>query len=154
MILDLRPRAGIFRIEDQLPKDEGWIHTPYPDPLTKAEPWTVGVGHTGPDVIPGQDWSDEQIQTTFTKDLREAQADLARVFPFVISLDPVRRGALENMCFQLGITRLRKFVDMFAAAEKHDWPLAAAEALDSTWARQTPNRAQRIAQQLKTGIWY
>jgi len=150
----LKPRIGVFRIDDQLPLDEGWEKMPYPDPISKSDPWTVGVGHTGPDVIPGQEWSDDKIRTVFNKDLLIAKGDLQRNFPFVTTLDPARRGVFENMCFQLGITKLRKFAKMWAAARNFDWETAAAEALDSAWARQTPERAKRLAEQLKTGIWY
>ena len=41
--------------------------------------------------------------------------------------------------------RLGKFHNMRAAIAADDWRLAAAEALDSKWARQLPARAAEIA---------
>src|SRR5574341_612772 len=32
----------------------------YPDPGTKGPPWTIGWGHTGPDVVPGLAWTRER----------------------------------------------------------------------------------------------
>ena len=31
--------------------------------------WTIGYGHTGPDVHPGLVWTDEQVEAAFAKDL-------------------------------------------------------------------------------------
>jgi lysozyme len=48
------------------------------------------------------------------------------------------------MCFQLGRPRLSKFKNMIAAVEDHDWAKMADEMEDSTWFKQTPERAQRL----------
>jgi lysozyme len=40
---------------------------------------------------------------------------------------------------------------MWAAIEISDWPRAAAEAMDSKWARQVGRRAEEIAFMLRTG---
>lgn len=53
--------------------------------------------------------------------------------------------ALGNMAYQLGAVGLCKFKLMLAALAIGDRKLAANEALNSTWARQTPERAQRVA---------
>lgn len=49
------------------------------------------------------------------------------------------------MAFNLRAPRLGKFSNMRAAIAADDWRLAAAEALDSKWARQLPARAAEIA---------
>lgn len=56
-----------------------------------------------------------------------------------------RRRALINMAFQLGISGLLRFRRMLAALRDGDYETAAAEALDSKWATQTPDRAKRVA---------
>lgn len=59
--------------------------------------------------------------------------------------DDVQR-ALVNMAYQLGVAGLLNFRKMLAALERGDRLTAAAEALDSIWAKkQTPARARRIA---------
>jgi len=43
---------------------------------------------------------------------------------------------------------------MLNALERSDWVAAKAHALDSSWAKQTPERAERVAEQLLTGTYY
>lgn len=51
---------------------------------------------------------------------------------------------LANMCFNLGVNRLSKFVKMNAAIKEHNWKEAAREGRDSKWYRQVTNRAERL----------
>lgn len=44
----------------------------YPDPGTGGAPWTIGWGHTGPDVHPGLEWTREQADAAFLKDVSTA----------------------------------------------------------------------------------
>lgn len=53
---------------------EGTKHMPYRD---IGGVWTVCKGHTGPDVIPGQAWTDEQCEAQDKKDIQEAAAAVA-----------------------------------------------------------------------------
>lgn len=94
-----------------------------------------------------------QAEALLARDVGDATADLIEHLPWTISLDDARRGVLINMCFNLGIAGLLTFVHMLAAAERQDWPIAAAEARDSTWRRQVGDRAERLATQLETGAW-
>jgi lysozyme len=58
------------------------------------------------------------------------------------------------MAFQLGINGFLQFRMMRQALSRCDWLAARNEALDSLWARQTPNRARRVAEQILTGEYY
>jgi lysozyme len=49
------------------------------------------------------------------------------------------------MAYQLGPSGVVAFKKMLAALEAGDRIAAAEAALDSKWATQTPNRAQRVA---------
>jgi lysozyme len=53
----------------------------------------------------------------------------------------------------MGLARLRTFRRALAAMERRDWETAAAEMLDSLWARQVGARADRLARQMLTGRW-
>lgn len=53
---------------------EGLRLDAYPDPATKAEPYTIGFGHTGPDVHPGLTITLAQAESWLTEDLVEAAA--------------------------------------------------------------------------------
>ncbi len=68
-------------------------------------------------------------------------------------LTPDRQYALVDMCFQLGFKGLKKFKYMLSAIEKGNYDLAAYECMTSTYATQTPKRAKKIAQTIKTGTW-
>lgn len=48
----------------------------YPDPATGGDPWTIGVGHTGPEVHPGLVWTDAQIDAALAHDLARFEKDV------------------------------------------------------------------------------
>lgn len=54
--------------------------TAYPDPGSKdGTPWTIGWGHTGPEVVKGLVWTQEQADVAFEKDLLRFEARVARL---------------------------------------------------------------------------
>jgi lysozyme len=55
------------------------------------------------------------------------------------------------MCFQLGMSKLGGFKNTLAAMRQGRYDEAADGMLNSAWASQTPNRAQRLAQMMRTG---
>jgi lysozyme len=57
------------------------------------------------------------------------------------------------MSFQLGIAGLLKFKSTLAFIEDGDFENASANMLKSLWAKQTPQRAKRLAEQMRTGQW-
>jgi lysozyme len=50
----------------------------YPDPGTGGDPWTIGVGTTGPDVKPGTIWTREQCLERFRADLDKFAKGVAK----------------------------------------------------------------------------
>lgn len=66
-------------------------------------------------------------------------------------LNTARSAVIVSMCYQLGIQGVLQFKRMWAAVDRQDWQDAADEMLDSRWAKQTPERAQRHAQIMRTG---
>lgn len=60
-----------------------------------------------------------------------------------------RQRALLLMVYQLGPGGFVQFQKMIAALRLGKWDKAAAEALDSRWARQTPRRAGHVAKLLR-----
>ena len=116
---------------------------------------TVGIGHVlkaGGIAFPGR-----AIEALFDEDFLVAESHLESLMDIDFDLHykdiegftPKRIAALIEMCFQLGASRLRRFVRMFGAIKEGDWAEAAREALDSRWADQTPGRAKRIAAVLR-----
>lgn len=50
--------TAVLIVEDWI-EDEGWVLTPYQDSIGR---WTVCAGHTGPDVIPGEAWTESECE--------------------------------------------------------------------------------------------
>lgn len=50
---------------------EGRRNEAYPDPATGGDPWTIGVGHTGPEVFKGMVWTDALIDKALSADLQK-----------------------------------------------------------------------------------
>lgn len=63
----------------------------------------------------------------------------------------MRKRALINMAYQLGVGGLLGFKRMLWAMQHGNYKTAYKEALDSKWAKQTPDRAQRIAKMIRDG---
>lgn len=66
-------------------------------------------------------------------------------------LNEARRGILINMAYQMGIDGLLKFKNMLIALKHDEYELAAKEMKNSRWYTQTPNRAKRLIERMKTG---
>lgn len=56
---------------------------------------------------------------------------------------------MANMAYQLGVSGVLRFRKMLEALRAGDREKAAEEALDSAWATQTPERAQRVARLIR-----
>lgn len=117
--------------------------------------WTIGFGHTGPEVTPGLVWTGEQASDALDADIEIAELDAAKVYGAGFgSLDPVREAVFIDMVFNLGRTKLSKFTTFLLLAKQQLWTQAANDLLTHTaWATQVPHRAQDDAGMLTTGEW-
>lgn len=141
-------------LRSMLIREEEWRNKAYPDPLTKGPPWTIGVGHTGPEVHEGLYWSNEKTGEVLDSDISAATAEChARFSPWFQHLNDARQAVCIGMVFQLGLPRTLGFKHALAAMKAGDFEQAAVEMLDSGWAKQTPDRAQRMARQMASGEW-
>jgi lysozyme len=66
-------------------------------------------------------------------------------------LDPARQRAIVNMVHQMGVHGVLGFFRMIECIRRDDWTGAAKSGQQSTWARQTPARANRVMAQLLQG---
>lgn len=139
-----------LNLENMLVRDEDRVHKVYLDTLGNP---TVGVGHTGPDVVMGDVWTDERIDAAFATDVADATKDCCARLPWFGDIDEVRRAVLIAMCFQMGIKRLLGFAHMLMYCKQGYYAGAAQEMQQSVWARQTPRRCARLAEQMLTGRW-
>ena len=101
------------------------------------------------DVLSGKvGLSEEQSETLFEEDIQTAKRDAQSIFKSFSTLDADKRNVLTNMSFQLGKTSLSKFTLMIKAVDKGDFNEASKQMLNSEWAKQTPERAKRLAKRL------
>ena len=143
-----------MNLHDMLVRDEGWKNEAYPDPLTGSDPWTIGVGHTGPEVVKGLVWDDGMVDNALQLDIAKAtQGCMDHFEPWFSQLNDARQAVLVAMCFQMGIGRLCGFRKMLDALRDQHFSTAAEEMRQSVWAHQTPKRAIRTAYQLESGNW-
>ena len=86
-------------------------------------------------------------------DLAEAEAGARRAAGAEAwdGLGAARRGALAEMAYALGATGLARFDRMLGAVRRGDFADAAAELLDSVWARRVGARAETLARRMRTG---
>ncbi len=124
-------------VKERIKQHEGKRHTPYMD---SEGILTVGYGRNL-EAIP---FSDDEIDLMFENDFRAA-VDRAESFFVYHALNEVRRGVLIEMIFQMGAKGVAKFVKFLDAAAEGDWQRAHDEMLNSRWANQTPERAEKLA---------
>jgi lysozyme len=115
--------------------------------------FTIGVGRLVDARKPGAGLRPEEISFMLNNDIDDRIDQLTRRLPWFQDLDDARRGVLLNMSFQLGVDGLLKFERTLALIQAGQYDLAAHAMMQSLWAKQTPARAQRMADQIRTGIW-
>lgn len=86
-------------------------------------------------------------------DIRRAQSDCLRSFPWFSSLNEARQAVVVSMVFNLGLAGFRGFRKTIALLERGDYFAAADEMLDSKWARQVGFRADELAEIMRSGTW-
>lgn len=132
---------------------EGLRLSAYPDPLTGGAPWTIGYGHTGPDVHEGACWTQADCEAQLDHDVDKADFACQVTFPWFWGLNEPRRAVLVGMCFQMGLDGLQQFKRTLDAIRDERYEDAAESMRQSEWAKQTPQRAARLAAQMATGEW-
>ena len=86
-----------------------------------------------------------------TNDVQIVEEELVRAHPCVDKLDAVRQLILMDMAFNMGVPRLCKFKNMWAAIHEEDFATASKEMLDSRWANQVKSRATKLANAMHNG---
>lgn len=142
------------RLRETLIRDEGVVYEIYEDPLGFP---TFGVGHLITDrdeewrLPVGTPVSDKRIWETFDQDVDIAISECKFLFgDHAWALFPgVVKEILVNMMFNLGRTKLSKFVKFCSHISHHRWEDAAVEGRDSLWYRQVTKRAERLMSRLE-----
>jgi lysozyme len=143
----------MMTVERQIEAFEGRSCKAYPDPLTGGAPWTIGVGHCGPDVKCHTAWTNDQIDAAFCADVADARRACASRWEWFDALNEPRKAVLIGMAFQLGMRGLLGFSRMLDAVRDQRYMTAAEEMRQSKWAKQTPRRTMCLALQMESGEW-
>jgi len=135
-----------YRIKQMLKRHEGLRLKPYRDTVGKL---TIGYGRN----LEDDGISLEEAELMLENDLDRAVKAARDVVAGFDELDEVRQAVLVDMAFNLGRAGLASFQKMRAALALGDFERAAAEMLDSLWARQVGRRARELAEMIRTGQW-
>ena len=134
------------RLLESVKKHEGYRNKVYLDTLGKR---TVGVGHLCVEDF----WEDDKeyeekfLMTILEHDLSDAikGANDLMAENGCMDMNEKAHELIIEMVFQLGKTGVSKFRNMWKALSSLEYSTAASEMLDSRWAKQTPNRANGMA---------
>ena len=138
-----------MNLKEQLLREEGSESCAYQDTLGF---WTIGVGRLI-DPKKGGGLSQDEIEYLLDNDIKKITEQVHKFLPWVSKLNEPRQAVLIGMAFQMGLRGLLQFKRTLGSIEDGHYGEAAAGMLDSTWAKQTPARAQRLAKQMETGEW-
>ena len=83
---------------------EGCRLVAYPDPGSGGDPWTIGYGHTGPEVVEGLEITQDQAEQYLAQDIKQAEANVNAVVH--VELTQEEFDALVDFAFNCGCRNL------------------------------------------------
>ena len=138
-------------LKKQLTEDEGCKYEIYLDHLGYK---TFGIGHlckaTDPenDLEVGSQVSKERVDECFLNDIEKVIEDCTILYDDFYTLPDEAQLIVANMMFNLGRPRLTNFIRMRKAINEGNFAEAKIQMLDSKWAKQVPNRAERLSERM------
>jgi|TARA_R100001224_G_C3894017_1_gene106015 lysozyme len=141
MIKERRKMVDMERLKKQLVIDEGLELKPY---RCSADKLTIGVGRNIQEV----GITEAEAMVLLENDIARVAGECTRAFDWFLGLTPIRKEAIINLVFNMGLSKFKQFKKTIAFIEAGDWERAGAELLDSNYARQVGQRSQRVANML------
>ena len=138
--------------------EEGYVETPYLDTL--GFPTIAGgirIGPKGASLsnytfrvprVVGDVW--KQVIVEAKKAEMNSRSNIAAALK---QCNPAREDVITSMAYQLGVDGLAQFSKALIFISNGDFTSGANEMLNSLWARQTPGRARRHAEVMRTGSY-
>jgi len=108
---------------------------------------TIGIGRN----LEDRGITREESAYLLANDIAAEERELLRALPWVATLDEVRQRVLLDMAFNMGIVGLLGFKRTLATIQAGDYQAAATMMLDSRWAKQVGQRAERLSRMMATG---
>jgi len=140
---------------ESIKRHEGYRAYPYDDstglPVRMPPPakLTIGYGRN----LESVGLRTGEAELMLDADLKFAHINAQEVYgPRWSSLSTPRRAVVIEMAFQLGRSGLAGFSKFLDRSRNELYNLAADEMLDSRWARQTPGRAQALAERYRRDV--
>ena len=136
-------------LKEEIKLHEGFVPRTYADSLGKK---TIGYGHL---CVEPEQWDDdkeytkEELNVVFEKDFNEALKNAEHLIG-ERSINDTAKEVIIEMVFQLGIGGVGKFKKMWSALDNKDYGEASFQMMDSLWAKQTPNRAEKLSQKMRS----
>jgi len=135
---------NLKRLTEQLIIHEGLRLKPYKCSAGKA---TIGVGRNIEDV----GITKEEAMFLLSNDIARVAGQCVAEFDWFNDLSELRKEAIINLVFNMGLSKFKQFKRTIAYIESGDFVIAGAELLDSNYARQVGNRAVEVANMLADG---
>jgi lysozyme len=108
---------------------------------------TIGVGRN----LEDRGITLSEARMLLANDLADVRNGLLNALPWVAQLDDVRQRVLIDMAFNLGLQGLLEFKRTLAAVQAGQYQQAATMMLQSRWAKQVGQRAERLSRMMVTG---
>lgn len=121
-------------IED-IKENEGFNGSPYFDTLGFP---TIGYGTKLP-------LSQDEAKLILVSRLGAKLYELRRVQSLFATLPQDKQNIIAEMSYQMGVSGVMNFKNMWFALQKKDYATASVEMLNSKWAKQTPKRAKELS---------
>ena len=140
----LFPQLLFDEIVEELKVEEGFRAHCYQDSTGNR---TIGFGRC---IEPGVGLgiTESEAADLLKNDVMRSVSECRR-WSWFDTISPARQGVRVELCFQLGYPKLSNFNLMLSALSRGDFDMAAAELMDSKFARQVPSRAERLAGKLR-----
>ena len=140
------------KLRKELEIDEGRVDEIYNDHLGYP---TFGIGHLvvehdaeyGKEI--GTYVPENRVIKAFEQDIETVLSDCNRLYEDFEDLPEEAQRVIANMMFNMGYTRLSKFIGMKSGVDARDWNAAADEMVDSSWYYQVINRANRLVERMR-----
>ena len=127
---------------EQIKQSEGFRPTVYQ--CTEGYD-TIGYGFAIKDLVIGQDICDIILE----RKIAELKLRIKQKLPFYDDMPEKAQDVIVEMCYQMGIHGFSNFKKTIDHLMRKDYKTASVEMLDSRWAKQTPNRAKKLSNQMQ-----
>ena len=125
-------------------KHEGLRLEPYKCTAGKI---TIGYGRN----LEDNGISKTEAEQMLNNDIQNCYSECIKL-PCWNKINEARQAVLIDMCFNLGIARLKGFKKMLAALTRADYKTASKEMLDSKWAVEVKSRALELSKIMEKGV--